>query len=104
MPDYIAGGAGNAALISFASSLGQEGIRHGVRVLAVCPGPIATERMINLRRAWALKELGDADRYQELPPRERLGRPGTPEEVADLVVYLASDRASYMSGIAIDIG
>lgn len=104
IPKYIAGSTGNAALAMFSKTLGQESIRHGVRVLAVHPGPTLTERLIYLAKTWAEKELGDPERWEELPTDHRLGRAAEPREVADVVVFLASERASYMSGVAVDVG
>ena len=104
IPRYIAGSTGNAALGMFSRALGQESILHGVRVLAVHPGPTLTERLITLARTWAEKELGDPERWQELPSDHRLGRAAEPKEVADVVVFMASERASYMSGVAVDVG
>lgn len=104
MPGYIAGSSGNASLIAFSNSLGQESITKGVRVLCVNPGPTLTERLIYLTKLRAERDLGDAGRWRELSDDYRLGRAAEPGEVADLVVFLASDRASYMSGVAVNIG
>jgi 3-oxoacyl-[acyl-carrier protein] reductase len=104
MPSYIAGTAGNAALIQFSVSLGEESIKNGVRVLCVNPGPTETERMTYLAKLRAETELGDPERWQELSSRSRFGRAAKPEEVANVIVFMASDRASYMSGVQIDMG
>ncbi len=103
MPGYIAGSSGNAALIAFSRSLGEESITQGVRVLSVNPGPTLTERLIYLTKLRAERQLGDAARWEELDDY-RLGRAAEPEEVAHLVVFLASHRASYMSGVSVDVG
>ena len=104
MPGYIAGCSGNAALIAFTNALGQESIGHGVRVVCVNPGPTLTERLIYLAKIRAEKELGDAERWQDLPSDYRLGRAAESAEIADMVTFLASDRASYMSGVSVDMG
>lgn len=104
IPSYIAGGTGNAALIAFSVSLGEESFPHGVRVVCINPGPTLTERLVTLRRGWAQREFGDPERWEEIPDVSRLGRSATPEEVADQVVFFASDRASYSSGVAVDLG
>lgn len=104
IPSYIAGGTGNAALISFSVSLGEESFSHGVRVVCINPGPTMTDRLITLRRGWAEREFGDPERWDEIPDTARLGRSAEPEEIADQVVFFASDRASYSSGVAVDMG
>jgi len=108
--DYIAGSSGNAALMAFTRALGAESVDHGIRVVGVNPGRILTERQIGHMKERASREFGDAARWQEIQARvaETLPfkRPGRPAEVADLVVYLASARASYVSGtiVTIDCG
>ena len=64
-------------------------------------GLVATERMITMCKGWAKDQLGDESRWEEMvqknPP------PGKPEEIADLITYLASDRASHVTGTVINI-
>lgn len=104
MPGYIAGTAGNAALIQFSISLGEEAIKNGVRVVCINPGPTATERMTYLAKLRAEKEFGDPGRWEEYSGQSRFGRAATPDEVANVVAFMASDRASYVSGVALDMG
>ncbi|MEU8635374.1 short-chain dehydrogenase/reductase [Amycolatopsis sp. NPDC048633] len=92
---YIAGGAGNAALMAFTQALGGEGPRHGVRVVGVNPGPVATERVATMSAANA----DVAASFASLPA----GRIAETREVADLVTFLASDRAAYISGTIVTI-
>jgi len=103
---YISGSAANAALMMFTRALGGVSLDDGVRVVGVNPGPVATDRMVTLMRTRAASELGDPERWAELLSRLPGGRPATPEEVADLVTFLASDRAGYITGtvVAIDGG
>lgn len=96
--DYIAGCAGNAALMSFTRALGSTSLFDNIRVLGVNPGPVATERSVSLKRMEASRRWGDPDRYIEIYRELPLGRPAEPCEVADLIVFLASERASYISG------
>ena len=105
--DYIAGSSGNAALMAFTRALGAESVDHGIRVVGVNPGRIETERQIKHMKEAAEKKFGDPARWQEIVkevsktlPFKRSGRA---DEVADLVVYLASARASYISATVITI-
>lgn len=100
---YIAGSAGNAALNAFTRTLGGMSLEHGVRVLAVSPGAVETERLVTLMRARAADQFGDAERWRELTEGLPMGRAATVAEVADVVVFMASDRASYISGTVITI-
>jgi hypothetical protein len=102
---YVAGGAGNAALMSFTQALGSRAPDHGLRVVGVNPGLVETDRMTFLMRTRAERELGNADKWRELLPKLDLpfGRPASAEEVANVVVFLASERAGYVSGSVVRI-
>ena len=93
----------NAALIAFTKAFGSESVDHGVRVLGINPGLIHTPRTESL-----LHPRNDTDRqaYAKVLTNLPYGRMGTPEEVANLAVFFASDLASYMSGdvISVDAG
>jgi hypothetical protein len=96
--DYIAAGSGNAALIYFTEALGGASLADGVRVLGVNPGPTLTERHIKGARMRATARYGDPERYADTFAELPLKRPAHPEEVGDLVAFLVSDRAAYISG------
>ncbi|WP_136524107.1 SDR family oxidoreductase [Geomonas ferrireducens] len=87
---YSAYTASKAAVSMLTKTLAQEAAPHGVRVLAVAPGAIKTP--IN-RAVWS-----DAGSLQDLVEKIPLKRIGAPEEVARMVVVLASDIASYVTG------
>ena len=101
--DYICGAAGNAALMAFTRGLGAGTTRHGVRVVGVNPSVTRTARTIELYKARAQAAYGDASRWEEMLADLPFGRQADPEEVAALVVFCASGRASYLSGTVIDI-
>lgn len=103
LAQYIAGSMGNSSLMAMTVALGAESPNHGVRVLGVNPGPIATERIIKLSRGWAETKFGDPDRYQELLATSPFGRAGKVDEVASTVVFLASDRSGYTSGTIVTV-
>ena len=63
---YIAGAAGNASLMAFTRALGKGAPADGLRVVAINPGPVETERHVMLQRDRAAKELGDPERWREL--------------------------------------
>ena len=103
-PNYVAGCVGNAALNMFVQCIGGETVRYGVRVAAVNPGPIMTDRFMQGMLWRAGKRFGDSGRWPEILTTDLpIKRAGTPEEVANTVVFLASDRASYISGAAIRV-
>jgi NAD(P)-dependent dehydrogenase (short-subunit alcohol dehydrogenase family) len=105
--DYLAGSTGNAALVAFTRALGSLSIEFGVRVLGVNPGYVETERAVRGLRIRAQKELGDPEKWpdlvRELWPRGQMIKP---KEIADVVTFLASDRASAITGhiITVDAG
>lgn len=101
--DYIAGTAGNASLNAFTRALGSRSIDDGVRVLAVSPGAVATDRLVGLMKTRAQEEHGDADRWQSYLAGLPLGRAAHVAEVADVVAFAASNRAAYLSGIVINV-
>ena len=93
--------------MAFSRALGAEIVDHGVRVIGVKPGRIETERQIEIVLDAAAQKLGALSRWKEMMaqiagalPFKRFGRP---DEVADLVVYLASARASYLSATVVNI-
>jgi NAD(P)-dependent dehydrogenase (short-subunit alcohol dehydrogenase family) len=103
-PNYVAGCMGNAALNMMVQCLGGESVQHGVRVVAVNPGPIMTDRFMEGMLWRAEKRFGDKNRWPEILTNDLpMKRAGTVEEVASAVAFLVSDHASYISGEALRI-
>jgi NAD(P)-dependent dehydrogenase (short-subunit alcohol dehydrogenase family) len=100
--DYLCGSAANAALVAFTKAVGAHSTARGVRVLGVNPGPTRTERLMSLYKARAQERFGDESRWPEMLAHLPFGRPTEAQEIADLVVFLASPRASYLSGVVVD--
>jgi NAD(P)-dependent dehydrogenase (short-subunit alcohol dehydrogenase family) len=102
-PNYIAGVAGNAALVAFTKALAKQAKADGMRVVGISPGPVATDRIEMLLRARATRELGDEARWQEFHKAMTFGRPAHPEEIANAVAFLASNRSGYTTGTILTI-
>jgi 3-oxoacyl-[acyl-carrier protein] reductase len=101
--DYVAGTMGNAGLMAFTRAVGSRSVEHGVRVVAINPPATRTDRMLTLLRGQAEQKWGDPERWPELTQHMPFGRAAEPDEVADLAVFLASDRASYISGVVMTL-
>ncbi len=101
-PTHLAGGAANAALMLVTAGLAYAYGGMGVRVNAVNPGATLTERLKEGLAAEArLSGISTDEALKRATSRTALGRLATPEEVADLVLFLASDKSSYVSGTII---
>ncbi len=101
---YLTGGAANAGLINFTKGLADLGAASNILVTAVSPAATATERwndMIKERAAATGRSM--ADLHAEAVKAYPLGRIATPEDVADLVCFLVSARASFLTGICITV-
>lgn len=96
--NYVAGSAGNASLMAFTRAVGSRSIDEGIRVVGVNTGLVETERAKTLLQTRAEMELGDRERWREMLKKQPLQRAAKPSEAADLVVFLASERASYITG------
>jgi hypothetical protein len=100
---YVCGNAANVALAGVTKSLGGRSIDDGIRVVAVNPGGVETERMEAIQRARAEKEFGDAGRWREYFADKPLRRAASPQEVANVILFLASDKASWVSGAVVPV-
>jgi NAD(P)-dependent dehydrogenase (short-subunit alcohol dehydrogenase family) len=101
--NYIAGAAGNASLMAFTRALGKGAPADGLRVVAINPGPVETDRLVMLRRAEAQEKFGDPDRWRELTSGMPFGRAATPAEIGNAVAFLASPMSGYTTGTVLTI-
>jgi NAD(P)-dependent dehydrogenase (short-subunit alcohol dehydrogenase family) len=103
-PTHLPGGAANAALMLASAGLASAWGSRGVRVNAVNPTLTLTDRLAEGLAADArLRDSTPEEVLQQAEKKMPLGRLATPEEVAALVVFLASPRASYVSGAVVSV-
>jgi NAD(P)-dependent dehydrogenase (short-subunit alcohol dehydrogenase family) len=100
---YICGAAGNASLIAFTRALGGHSPKDNVRVVGINPGPIATERLVNLMKNEAKSRKGDEGKWEEYFAPMPFGRAGTVEEIANTAALLVSDLSAYTTGTVFTI-
>jgi 3-oxoacyl-[acyl-carrier protein] reductase len=103
-PAYLTGGAANAALINFTKGLADLGAPSKILVTAVSPAATATERwddMIRERSRATGRSIEDLQ--AEAAKAYALGRIGTSEDIADMVAFLVSARASFVTGICVTV-
>jgi NAD(P)-dependent dehydrogenase (short-subunit alcohol dehydrogenase family) len=101
--DFTIGGAVNAALYNFTKAMAQLGLRDGVRVVGINPGPVETDRL-KARIAVIVKEenVDEAEARRREMSKNGVMRFGSPEEIGQLVCFLASPIAQNIHGALID--
>lgn len=108
-PDYrfAAGSVANASLMALTKALGGVSPDFNVRILGVNPGSVGTERTVRQLKRVAVQRFGDEARWveidKEMDKTRPFGRIQTPEQMAAVIVFLASDHAQYVTGTTVNV-
>jgi 3-oxoacyl-[acyl-carrier protein] reductase len=101
-PAFAAVAATNAAIIALAKAFAEQGIKDGVQVNSVVPGAVMTARRQSFFAKWApAHNLTVAEAIRKFPEEAGISRFGRPEEIADLLGYLVSPSAKWMTGASV---
>ncbi len=95
-PEFTIGGSVNAAMLSFTKALADLGIRDGVQVNAINPGPVRTDRLTNRLAATSTSEAA-------FIRDEKIARIGEPEDIAAMVAFILSRPGRLLQGSLIDM-
>ena len=99
VPNRCAYGASKAAVIGLTKSVAADFVARGVRCNAICPGTVESPSLRDRIRAQAAASgLDETEVLAAFQKRQPMGRLGTPEEIAMLAVYLASDESAFTTG------
>src|SRR6202451_243210 len=98
-PGFAAVATVNAAIIALAKAFAEQGIKDGVQVNSVVPGAVMSGRRESFFKKWApAHNLTVEEAVKKFPEEAGIARFGKPEEIADLMAYLVSPAAKWMTG------
>jgi len=101
-PGFAAVAATNAAIIALAKAFAEQGIRDGIQVNSVVPGAVMTGRRQSFFEKWApAHNLTVEEAISKFPEEAGISRFGKPEEIADLLGYLVSPAAKWLTGASV---
>ncbi len=92
----------NAAIIALAKAFAEQGIKDGVQVNSVVPGPVMTGRRRSFLEKWASEHgMSVEEAISQFPQKAGIARYGEPEEIAGLMAYLVSKEARWLTGASV---
>lgn len=101
-PGFAAVAAINAAIIALAKAFAEQGIKDGVQVNSLVPGAVMTGRRESFLKKWApAHDLSVEEAVRKFPEEVGIARFGRPEEIADLMAFMVSPAAKWMTGASI---
>ena len=103
LSDHLPGITANSALITLTRAMGGVSLDDGIRVVGMNPGDMANERGRMFMRRYAAEHLGDPERWEEIMAHLPGGKAALDADMANAIVFLASPRAGYVSGVVLTI-
>lgn len=101
-PAFAAVAATNAAIIALAKAFAEQGIQDGVQVNSIVPGAVMTGRRRSFLEKWAPAHNMSVDEAtRKFPEEAGIGRYGQPDEIADLLAFMVSPAAKWMTGTSV---
>ena len=98
-PGYAAVATINAAINALAKAFAEQGIKDGVQVNSIVPGPVMTGRRRSFLEKWApAHKMSVEEAIKKFPEEARISRYGQPEEIAELLGFMVSPAAKWMTG------
>jgi NAD(P)-dependent dehydrogenase (short-subunit alcohol dehydrogenase family) len=102
--EFTIGGSVNAAMLNLTKCLADRGVHDGIRVNAINPSAISTERLTpRIQQLAASNGVSHEQATRQMLDKMGIARFGEPGEVADAVAFLASERAAYLQGVILDV-
>jgi 3-oxoacyl-[acyl-carrier protein] reductase len=101
-PAFAAVATINAAITALAKAFAEQGVQDGVQVNSIVPGPVMTGRRRSFMEKWApAHNMSVEEAMKEFPEKIGISRYGTPEEIADLLAFMVSPGAKWMTGASV---
>jgi 3-oxoacyl-[acyl-carrier protein] reductase len=101
-PAFAAVAATNAAITALAKAFAEQGIKDGVQVNSIVPGAVMTGRRRSFIEKWApAHNMSVEEATKQFPEKAQISRYGRPEEISDLLAFMVSPAAKWMTGASV---